>query len=78
MDEEHRAVLAEAVSSRLRKEELERAVGRAARKAGKSFRFYIEIVNELREVSRSRKIKLDEAATLLLTKEQDGGDEGDQ
>ncbi len=78
MDKEHLEVLAEAVKIRQRKEELEKAIGRATRKAQKSFRFYIEVVNEVRDTSRARKVPLEEAARILLAKDQDGGDERDQ
>jgi len=78
MDGEHLAVLADAVKIQQRKEDLERAIGRSARKAHKSFGFYVEIMSELRELAKSRKADLDEAAKSLLADNEHGGNEGDQ
>ena len=78
MDGEHLDVLADAVKIQQRKEDLERAIGRSVRKANKTFGFYVEIMSELRELAKSRKVDLDEAAKSVLADHEHGGDEGDQ
>lgn len=78
MDEEHLAVLAYAVKNQQRKEDLERAIGRSARNANKGFGFYVEIMSELRELAKSNKTALDDAARSLLADYEHSSDEGNQ
>jgi hypothetical protein len=53
-----------------RREEFEQAVGRAARKRGLSFEFYIQLMGEVREMSRKEGLPIEKAVRKLL-------DEGD-
>lgn len=69
MDAEGLETLREALRVRQRKEEFERAVGRAARNRGHDFRYYMDIVSELRELAVSKGITIDRAAESLLKKE---------
>ncbi len=59
-------VLREAVRTRQRKEELERAIGRALRRREMDFKVYVQIMSELREVAEADKVSIDDAATKLL------------
>ncbi len=76
MDAEGLETLREALRVKQRKEELERAVGRAARNRGHDFRYYIDLVSELRDLASKKGISLDRAAESLLEEEQSGDDEG--
>lgn len=78
MDKEQLEILADAVRTRQRKEDIERSVGRAARRADKSFEFYVEMVSELRELAKSKTVTVEEAASHLLADYEKSGDEGDQ
>jgi hypothetical protein len=66
------AVLSEAVKTRQRKEELERSVGRALRRREMDFKFYVQMMSELRGVARSDEISLDDAAKKLLSQNEKG------
>lgn len=66
LDSELLEILAEAVKTRQRKEELERAIGRAVRRNNLDFKIYIRIVDELREVMGRKKISLESAANVCL------------
>lgn len=78
MDLERLEILREALETRQRKEELERAVGRAIRRRNLEFKIYIDILSELREASRRDKVSLDDAARKLLEKEDSTDYEGDR
>jgi hypothetical protein len=70
MEPELLDVLSEAVKTRQRKEELERAIGRTLRRHGLDFKFYVQIMSELRGVAGGDKISLDEAAAKLLAEKK--------
>jgi macrodomain Ter protein organizer (MatP/YcbG family) len=74
MDKERLVVLREAQRIRQRKEELERAIGRATRKSGHDFQYYVELVSELSELAASRGVSADQVVEKLL-KEEGGGDD---
>jgi hypothetical protein len=74
MDKERLELLKEAQRIRQRKEELERAIGRAVRKSGRDFQYYVSMVSELRELAGSKGVSTDQVAETLL-KEEDGGDD---
>lgn len=66
MEEQHLEILREAVETHRRKESLEQAVGRVARKRGLDFSAYVGIMSEVRERARVDKKPVDEAAKVLL------------
>ena len=74
MDKGRLEVLREAQRIRQRKEELERAIGRAVRRSGHDFQYYLATISELRELAASRGVSIDQVAESLL-KEEDGGDD---
>ncbi len=70
MDPELLDVLREAVQTRQRKEELERAIGRALRRHDLEFKAYVQIMSELRELAKADKLSVEEAADRLLGKKE--------
>lgn len=66
MEEQRLEILREAAETRRRKESLEEAVGRVARKRGLDFSAYVGIMSEVRERARDDKTTVDEAASILL------------
>ena len=66
MEPELLDVLRQAVRIRQRKEELERAVGRALRRREMDFKAYVQIMAELRDLASAEKISIDDAASKLL------------
>lgn len=78
MGPEHLEILREALETRQRKEELERAVGRAVRRRNLDFKTYVELLSELREIARKDKASLDDVARKLLEKKDNTDDEGDR
>ena len=74
MDKERLDVLREARKIRQRKEELERAIGRAVLKSGRDFQYYVDTISELRELAASKGVSIDQVAESLLMK-KDGGDD---
>jgi len=75
MDAEGLETLSEALKIRQRKEEFERAVGRAARNRGHDFRYYMDIISELRDLAGSKGITIDRVAESLLKEEERRDDE---
>ncbi len=67
MDPELLEVLREALSTRLKREELERAVGRAVRRNSLGFDKYIQIMSEVRSISEKKGVSLEEAAESLVS-----------
>ena len=76
MDKGRLEVLREAQRIRQRKEELERAIGRAVRKSGHDFQYYVALVSGLRELAASKGVSIDQIAEGLLMEEDGGDDEG--
>ena len=74
MDQGRLEVLREARKIRQRKEELERAIGRAVRKSGRDFQYYVDTISELRELAASKGVSIDQVAEKLLMK-KDGSDD---
>ena len=70
MEPELLDVLREAVQTRQRKEELERAIGRALRRREMDFDVYVKITSELRELAKADKSSVEDAATKLLAKKE--------
>jgi len=68
MEAQHIEILREAVETRRRKESLEQAVGRVARKRELDFSDYVGIMSEVRERALAEKKTVDEAARVLLRK----------
>jgi len=66
MDSELLGILKEALETRQRKEELDRAVGRAVRRRNLEFKIYIQIMIEVREFANAEGIDKDEAARMLV------------
>lgn len=78
MNLEHLEILKEALETKQRKEELERAVGRVIRRRNLEFKTYVEVMSELREIARREKVSLDDAARRLLEEEDSADDERDR
>lgn len=70
MEPELLDVLREAVKTRQRKEEFERAVGRALRRRNLDFQIYVQIMSELRGIAGADKISVEDAATKLLAEKK--------
>ncbi len=75
MDAERLKILREALDIRQRKEDLERAIGRAVRKNNLDFKVYLEIVDELRESAARDKSSIEAVASRLLDQQKRGDDE---
>ena len=75
MDSERLGILREAFEIRQRKEDLERALGRAVRRRNQEFKVYLEIVAELREAAMRDKTTIDIVASKLLDEQKRGDDE---
>ena len=71
MEDTIEAILVEAARTKQRKESVERAVGRAARRMGKDFSMYIAAMSKLRELASSTKTTVDEALEKLQEREQE-------
>jgi len=65
-----RQVLKDAVEKRRKDEEFERSLGRVMRAAGLDYEAYIQLVGRVRQVSRRKRIALEEAA-IVLSNEQE-------
>lgn len=78
MDPEQLDLLREALSVQQRKEELERAIGRAVRRKNLDFKVYIQVVGELREKARENGIGLDEMARRLLDNQNKRPEQDDE
>jgi len=70
MEPELLAVLKEAVETRQRKEELDRAIGRALRRHNMDFPVYVKMMSELRELAGRKGISIDDAASETLSKHE--------
>ncbi|MCJ7606254.1 MAG: hypothetical protein MUO94_00210 [Thermoplasmata archaeon] len=68
MDPELLEILRDALSTRLRREELQRALGRAVRRRSLGFDKYVETMSELRSHAEKRGLTLEEAAEELLSR----------
>jgi len=75
MDSERLGMLKEAFEIRQRKEDLERALGRAVRRRNQEFEVYLEIVAELREAAIRDKTTIDIVASRLLDEQKRRDDE---
>ncbi|MDD1770244.1 MAG: hypothetical protein LUO79_04075, partial [Methanomassiliicoccales archaeon] len=62
--------LKDAVEKQRKDEEFERSLGRAMRAAGLDYEAYIHLVGRVRDVSRRKKVTLQEAA-IVLSNEQE-------
>lgn len=71
MEKERFDALREAVESRRRKESLEEAVGRVARKRGLDFSAYVSIMSEVRELALEECKTVDETAKMILGKRRE-------
>lgn len=69
MEKEHLEALKEAVEGQRKRESLEEAVGRVARKRGFDFSAYVAIMSEVRERARADKGTPEEAAKAILSDE---------
>ncbi|MGD9962275.1 MAG: hypothetical protein AB7S97_00015 [Thermoplasmata archaeon] len=65
MDQETVSIVKEAVRTRLRDETVERAVGRTVRRRGMDYSRYIQVMSDLRELAKERKVAIEEAAEGL-------------
>jgi hypothetical protein len=65
MDPAIKDVLIEAAKTRQRKEPAERAVGRAVRRRGMDYEFYIAAMSDLRDMAASEKIEVEDALKKL-------------
>ena len=71
MDPDTVSIVKEAVSTRLRDETLERAIGRTVRRRGLDFSRYIQVMSALRELAVERGVTADEAAAGLGEQEHE-------
>ena len=62
---EERSLLAEAVRSRRKKEDLETSLGRVLRRKEAGFDLYVSIMGKVRDEARRKKITKDQAAKAL-------------
>lgn len=62
---EERAAVGEALSTQLRKEPFEKALGRTLRRKGLEFDRYVVIMSEIRERARKDQSSLEDAARLI-------------
>jgi len=76
MDNERLEVLEEAQKIRQRKEDMERAIGRALRKTSHDFQYYVALVSELREMAASKGVSIDQVVEGLLAKQKNADNEG--
>ena len=65
MDPDTVSIVKEAVSTRLRNEAIERAIGRTVRRRGLDFSRYIQVMSALRELAVERGVTADEVAEVL-------------
>lgn len=65
MDSDTLSIVKEAVSTRLRNEAIERAIGRTVRRRGLDFSRYIQVMSALRELAVEHGVTADEAAEGL-------------
>ena len=73
MDRYDLDVLREAARMRLRKESVERAIGRAVRARGRDYAYYITLVTELREAAEMDKVSIDDELRILVEDRKDDG-----
>jgi len=66
MEQERLEALREAVKSRRKKETLEAAVGRIARKKGLDFSSYVNIMSEVRDRAHEEGVTVEKAAETIL------------
>lgn len=59
-------VLREAARIRMRKEPLERAIGRAVRSKGKDYSYYIQLMSELRGAAELDKVSVEDEFGILV------------
>ncbi len=71
MDPDTVSIVKEAVSTRLRNEAIERAIGRTVRRRGLDFSRYIQVMSALRELAVERGVTADEAAAGLGEQEHE-------
>jgi len=71
MEQAHLDILREAVERRLKKEAIERAVGKAIRNRGMEFSVYIRLMSEIREFAREHRLSEIDAARQLLRQGDD-------
>lgn len=76
MDKGRLDVLREAQRIRQRKEELERAIGRAVRRSGHDYQYYVDMISDLRGLAASKGVSIDQVAEGLLMEKNGGDDEG--
>ncbi|MDD1771182.1 MAG: hypothetical protein LUO79_08880 [Methanomassiliicoccales archaeon] len=70
LNDKTKQALKDAVEKRRKDEELERSLGRAMRAAGLDYEAYIHLVGRVRDISRRKKIALEEAALGLLDEKE--------
>jgi len=65
MDQESVSIVAEAARTKLRNETIERSIGRTVRRRGLDFSRYIQVMSDLRDLAKERKVTVEEAAQNL-------------
>ncbi|HIJ16546.1 MAG TPA: hypothetical protein HA364_02045 [Thermoplasmata archaeon] len=73
MDPEAISIVQEALRTRLRDETVERSIGRTVRRRGLDFSRYIQVMSDLRDLAKERKVTPGEAAEALA-KDKGQGD----
>lgn len=69
MDPESVSIVAEAARTKLRNETIERSIGRTVRRRGLDFSRYIQVMSDLRDLAKERKVTAEEAAQSLCEDE---------
>lgn len=65
LSSQERSLLAEAIETRRKKEDLEKSLGRVLRRKEASFDLYVSIMSKVRDEVRHKKVSMDEAARAL-------------
>lgn len=71
MDPETESIVREAARTRLRNETIERAIGRTVRRRGLDYSRYIQVMSEVRDLAKKRKVTSEEAADALAEEKGD-------
>ena len=66
LSSQERSLLAEAIETRRKKEDLEKSLGRVLRRKEASFDLYVIIMSKVRDEARRKKVSMDEAAKALI------------
>ena len=69
MDDEGLSILKEALDTKLKNEDFDRAVGRTVRRRKLDFKKYVEVIGEVRELAKVQSIGIEDAARSILSRD---------